>query len=61
MDVDTSFLWSIKRYLVLCLKNLHDKDMARLLIKPLYIFTDNAQTLEYLIRKGNKQYNFVLV
>ncbi|KAJ8985824.1 hypothetical protein NQ317_012065 [Molorchus minor] len=52
MEMDTSFSWLIKRFLVLCLKSLYDDNLVRLMIKPLYIFTNNAQTLEYLIRKG---------
>ncbi|KAJ8929516.1 hypothetical protein NQ314_017774, partial [Rhamnusium bicolor] len=52
MDTDASFCWLIKRFLVLCLKTLYDSDMVRVLMKSLYIFTNNAQTLEYLIRKG---------
>ncbi|KAJ8920591.1 hypothetical protein NQ315_004730 [Exocentrus adspersus] len=52
MDVDPSFMWLIKRYLVICLKSLHDNDIVRMLIKSVFIFSNNAQTLEYLIKKG---------
>ncbi|KAJ8961181.1 hypothetical protein NQ318_008862 [Aromia moschata] len=52
MEVDTSFSWLMKRFLVLSLKTLYDNDMVKVMMKSLYIFTNNAQTLEYLIRKG---------
>nr|XP_023025492.1 ubiquitin-protein ligase E3C [Leptinotarsa decemlineata] len=49
---DASFSWLIKRYLVLCLKTLNEHEDNAVLMKSLYIFTTNACTFEYLIRKG---------
>ncbi|KAG5896718.1 hypothetical protein JTB14_014594 [Gonioctena quinquepunctata] len=51
MDSNVSFSWLIRRYLLVCLKTLDERNNM-VLIKSLYIFTTNAQTFEYLIRKG---------
>ncbi|CAH1102309.1 unnamed protein product [Psylliodes chrysocephalus] len=51
INANLSFSWLIKRFLVQCLKNLEDNAESMVLLKSLYIFTNNAHTFTYLIQK----------
>lgn len=58
---DTATAWLLKRFMVLCLKTLNDPDMTNIMQNCLYIFTNNASTLEYLVRKGYYSYFRTLI
>lgn len=51
MNADVSFSWLIKRFLLVCLKNVIDNSESMILMKCLYIFTTDAHTFSYLISK----------
>ncbi|XP_060526269.1 ubiquitin-protein ligase E3C [Cylas formicarius] len=52
MELDTFFAWSIKRLLVLCLKNCFDHRFLDVTLSALNAFAHDSQTVFYLIKKG---------
>ncbi|XP_028139007.1 ubiquitin-protein ligase E3C [Diabrotica virgifera virgifera] len=51
INADKSFAWLIKRFLLLCLKNIQDNQDSMVLMKCLYIFTVDGHTFSYLVSK----------
>lgn len=43
--------WAMRRFLVLCMK--HYKDNEQVMIHTMTMFSDSADTVYYLVRKGD--------
>lgn len=56
MEIDTRLSWLVRRFLVLCLKSLCDQELTNLIQRCLFLFANNAASLEYLIRKSYYAY-----
>ncbi|ENN81570.1 hypothetical protein YQE_02099, partial [Dendroctonus ponderosae] len=56
INIDTQFSWMMKRLLVICIKHISIHDDTATLICMIATFSDNPNTLFYLIRKGYFSY-----